>query len=108
MGTIFNAVMAVALLLLAWGFAQFVLWYRWGTAELRRAGHPRLRLSESDRFVFLIACLDEELVIGRTVEALRSLVPSAIVIVVDDGSDDRTGELAEAAGATVVRRELPA
>jgi len=106
-GTIFNAIMAVALLLLAWGFAQFVLWYRWGTAELRRSGHRRLRLTESDRFVFMIACLDEELVIGPTVEALRLLVPNAIVIVVDDGSDDRTGELAAAAGATVVRRELP-
>ena len=107
MGTVFNAVMAVALLLLAWGFAQFVLWYRWGTAEYRRSGRARLRLAESERFVFLIACLDEELVIGRTVEALRTLVPNAIVIVIDDGSDDRTGAIAAAAGAIVVRRELP-
>ncbi|MFN8187487.1 MAG: glycosyltransferase family 2 protein [Gaiellales bacterium] len=106
-GTLVNALMAVALLLLAWGFAQFVLWYRWGTAELERAvahpGAPR----RTYRLAFLIPCLNEEAVIGDTLAELRRLAPDAIVIVVDDGSDDRTGELAAAAGATVVRRALP-
>jgi len=27
-GALFNAIMALALLLLAWGFAQFLVWYR--------------------------------------------------------------------------------
>jgi 1,2-diacylglycerol 3-beta-glucosyltransferase len=58
---------------------------------------------------FLIPCLNEELVIGDTV---RSLLADSrgLVVVVDDGSDDRTAELAAAAGgdrAMVVRRELP-
>ncbi len=108
MGTLYNAVMAVALLLLAWGFAQFVLWYRWGTAELEsalaRPPAPRQRY----HLVFLIACLDEEAVIGETVTAIRELAPDATVVVVDDASVDATRKLATAAGAMVVRREQPA
>jgi 1,2-diacylglycerol 3-beta-glucosyltransferase len=106
-GTLFNAVMALALLLLAWGFAQFVLWYRWGLAELELASsHPRWPRHEY-RLAVLIACLNEEAVIAETVSDLLAQAPDAVVIVVDDGSDDRTGELAAAAGARVVRRELP-
>ena len=106
-GTLFNAVMAVALLLLAWGFAQFVLWYRWGTAELRAAQRQQARPSRAYRLAFLIPCLNEENVIGETVRILRETAPGVLVVVVDDASDDRTGMLAAAAGATVVRRELP-
>lgn len=108
-GTLFNAVMAVALLLLAWGFAQFVLWYRWGTAELRaaRADHGKLP-DRSYRVVFLIPCLDEEKVIGGTVASLRRVDPLAAVVVIDDASDDRTGDVAVTAGAMVTRRDWPA
>jgi 1,2-diacylglycerol 3-beta-glucosyltransferase len=58
---------------------------------------------------YLIPCLNEELVIADTV---RSLLADSrgLVVVVDDASDDRTGELAAAAGGDrvlVVRRELP-
>jgi hypothetical protein len=43
LGALFNAVMALALLLLAWGFAQFLMWYRWGLAELEQARrHPQI------------------------------------------------------------------
>jgi 1,2-diacylglycerol 3-beta-glucosyltransferase len=58
---------------------------------------------------FLVACLNEELVIGRTVKALLA-DPRARVVVVDDGSDDATGAVATAVNpdrVTVVRRELP-
>jgi 1,2-diacylglycerol 3-beta-glucosyltransferase len=58
---------------------------------------------------FLIPGLNEELVIGDTVRSLLGDERS-LVVVVDDASDDRTGELALAAGGdrvTVVRRELP-
>src|ERR1700761_5217260 len=58
---------------------------------------------------FLVACLNEELVIGRTIKALLG-DRRARVIVVDDGSDDGTGAVAAAvdpARVTVVRRELP-
>ena len=55
-------------------------------------------------------CLNEEAVIASTVGALRDPAGGCRVVVVDDGSDDATGELARAAGGdqvTVVRRELP-
>lgn len=106
-GTLFNAVMAVALVLLAWGFAQFVLWYRWGIDELRRATESPEQPTVAYDLVVLIACLDEEEVIGATVASIREQAPGSTVIVVDDASDDRTAELAAAAGAVVVRRALP-
>jgi len=58
---------------------------------------------------FLVACLNEELVIGRTIRALLA-DQRARVVVVDDGSDDATGAVAAAVApdrVTVVRRELP-
>ncbi|HEU0304684.1 MAG TPA: glycosyltransferase [Gaiellaceae bacterium] len=51
----------------------------------------------------LIAARDEEERIAQTIGALRRELPEAFVIVADDGSRDRTAELAEAAGAQVVR-----
>jgi Glycosyl transferase family 2 len=51
----------------------------------------------------LVAARDEEAVIARTVEDLRREFPEAEVIVADDGSRDRTADVAEAAGAIVLR-----
>jgi len=51
----------------------------------------------------LVAARDEESVIGTTVAALRRAFPDAEVIVADDGSRDRTADLAEEAGALVLR-----
>jgi len=42
-------------------------------------------------------------VIGTTVARLRKAFPDAEVIVADDGSRDRTAEVAEEAGAVVLR-----
>jgi glycosyltransferase involved in cell wall biosynthesis len=51
----------------------------------------------------IIPCLDEELAIGQLVAALRhNLDASDRIIVVDNGSRDRTAEVALAAGAEVV------
>jgi len=58
---------------------------------------------------FLVPCLNEELVVARTVRALLA-DHRARVIVIDDASDDATGELAAAVDrdrVIVVRRELP-
>ena len=52
----------------------------------------------------VIPCLNEAATVGPLVGALRGY---GRVIVVDDGSTDRTGMLAEMAGATVVRHESP-
>jgi hypothetical protein len=56
-----------------------------------------------DALTILIAARDEEAAIGETVTALRRAFPAAEVIVADDGSRDRTADLAEEAGAVVLR-----
>lgn len=58
----------------------------------------------------LIPCLNEERVITATVDSLLSHQSDLHIVVVDDGSDDATAELAEKAGGdhlTVLRRTLP-
>jgi hypothetical protein len=59
----------------------------------------------SDGLTILVPARNEEERIGETVAALRRDFPAAEVIVVDGRSDDRTAELAEAAGAAVLRVE---
>lgn len=53
---------------------------------------------------FIVPCLDEEAAIGPLVSALRGRFPRAAdrVIVVDNGSRDRTAEVARHAGAEIV------
>jgi hypothetical protein len=51
----------------------------------------------------LVPARDEETVIGTTVARLRNAFPDAEVIVADDGSRDRTADVAEEAGAVVLR-----
>lgn len=73
-----------------------------------------LPIGSTERFtpVFLVPCLNEERVIGPTLERLLK-VPRAIVMVVDDGSEDRTSAIvnqhrADAPDRVVlVRRNLP-
>jgi hypothetical protein len=57
----------------------------------------------ADPVAVLVAARDEAERIGATVAALREAFPAAEVLVADDGSRDRTAELAESAGATVLR-----
>jgi glycosyl transferase family 2 len=56
-----------------------------------------------DPLTILVAARDEEDTIAETVRGLRAHFPMAEVLVADDGSRDRTAELAEEAGATVLR-----
>jgi hypothetical protein len=51
----------------------------------------------------LVAARDEEAAIADTVAGLKQAFPDAEVIVADDGSRDRTAELAEEEGALVLR-----
>ena len=66
-----------------------------------------MRFSSGDRFVsVVIPCLNEEEPIGDVVrEVLAQQVDE--VIVVDNGSTDRTAEFAAKAGARVVREPKP-
>jgi 1,2-diacylglycerol 3-beta-glucosyltransferase len=85
------------------------LWRRLTVADQEgpRAG---LAVDDADwRTYYLVPCLNEELVVADTVRQLL-LDRRARVIVIDDGSDDRTGEFAVAADperVLVVRRDLP-
>jgi glycosyltransferase involved in cell wall biosynthesis len=56
------------------------------------------------RCVAVIPCLNEEAAIGKLVAEVRLHTPS--VVVVDDGSSDRTGAVARESGATVLRNDL--
>jgi glycosyltransferase involved in cell wall biosynthesis len=51
----------------------------------------------------VIPAYNEELLVGATVRALCDLPGIAEIVVVDDGSTDRTAQAAEEAGARVVR-----
>lgn len=52
----------------------------------------------------LIPCLNEEAAIGTVVAGFRSALPDALIFVYDNGSTDRTIEVAKNAGA-IVRKE---
>ena len=58
---------------------------------------------ESPGIAVVIAAFDEERRIGAAVGAAAGITGVAMVLVVDDGSRDRTAALAEAAGAQVLR-----
>ena len=58
------------------------------------------------RVLVVIPCLDEEKTVVRVVEAIPREMPGVDeveVVVMDDGSTDRTAELAREAGAQVIR-----
>lgn len=52
--------------------------------------------------VVLIPCLNEESAVGQVIAEVRRELPRARVIVIDNGSDDKTGDVARAAGAEVL------
>jgi len=62
----------------------------------RRRRPPAARPSDDLFFVFLVPCLNEELVIGKSLERLLAL-PSRnyAVVVIDDGSDDATATVVD-------------
>jgi glycosyltransferase involved in cell wall biosynthesis len=55
------------------------------------------------RLVALVPAFNEEANVGRVVDEIRTVAPTFDIVVVDDGSFDRTAEVAREHGATVVR-----
>jgi 1,2-diacylglycerol 3-beta-glucosyltransferase len=79
---------------------------------LSRRRRPELLPAPDDLlFVFTIPCLNEEEVIGRTLESLLALPgEDHVVLVIDDASDDRTADLVrryDTPRVRLLRRELP-
>jgi glycosyltransferase involved in cell wall biosynthesis len=74
------------------------------TVEL---GEPRRhavdeRLAARKR-IAIVPALNEEQTLGRVIEEIREFDPGFEIVVVDDGSTDRTAAVAAAAGAHVLR-----
>ncbi|MCU0262060.1 MAG: glycosyltransferase family 2 protein [Candidatus Nanopelagicales bacterium] len=55
------------------------------------------------RTLVAIPALNEAATIGAVISDVRAAVPGAHVVVIDDGSVDATGEVAQRAGAQVIR-----
>lgn len=55
-----------------------------------------------DRALIVVPAWNEEQAIGATIAEIRQALPQADVLVVDDGSTDRTAAVARAAGARVL------
>jgi hypothetical protein len=53
--------------------------------------------------IAIVPALNEEESIARVIEEIRSYDPDLEIVVIDDGSFDRTGQSARAAGARVLR-----
>ena len=58
------------------------------------------------RLFAVIPARDAEATIGAVVRGIRGAVPGTTVLVVDDGSSDRTRDRARDAGAQVIRHEV--
>ena len=64
------------------------------TAQGRKRLPQPLPADEDLFYVFMVPCLNEEEVIAKTLDRLTSLPgPDRAVLVIDDGSEDRTGEI---------------
>jgi glycosyltransferase involved in cell wall biosynthesis len=55
------------------------------------------------RGLAIVPAFNEEASVGAVIDEIRSAVPWFEIVVVDDGSRDRTGEVAEERGAVVLR-----
>ena len=77
----------------------------------RRKRHGSLPPPDTLFFVFVVPCLNEELVIGRTLDALLTLPgENYSVLVIDDGSTDGTAEVVHSYDSDrvwLLERELP-
>lgn len=62
--------------------------------------------TEALRVAVLLPCYNEEASIAQVVRDFRQALPQAKVYVYDNASSDRTGEIAAAAGAVVIRETL--
>ncbi len=57
----------------------------------------------SRRRIAIVPALNEAATVGRVIEEIREVDSGFEIVVVDDGSQDETGAIAEAAGARLVR-----
>jgi glycosyltransferase involved in cell wall biosynthesis len=75
------------------------------SADTLLGGKIGANMPHGVRIAILVPCYNEEKAIAQVVTDFRAALPQATVYVYDNNSQDRTVEVAQAAGA-VVRREL--
>lgn len=96
---------SIALIVMAGAYntGMFVLSRR----RIRHARSPRTQRI----YVFLLACLNEEKVLAESLARITALpAGNFLALVIDDASDDRTAEIARAAGSQrvhLLQRQLP-
>jgi len=66
------------------------------------SAHPAMTTAAL-RVAVLVPCFNEEAAVATVVADFRKALPAAEIFVYDNNSTDRTAELAEAAGGTVIR-----
>jgi glycosyltransferase involved in cell wall biosynthesis len=78
---------------------------RQGSLSRTDSGSPDLARASMVPYSVVVPAFNEEEAIREEIEALRKLErhPDCEIIVVDDGSTDRTGDVAESCGVTVLR-----
>lgn len=93
-----------------WLVVLFLPWRPWSTRERLEAGGDTTSPSIGD-LTILIPARNEARQIGRTLAAIREQAPDAVVLLVDDRSDDGTAGVALASGLSRLRviegREMP-
>ena len=67
------------------------------------SSHGQASVPDPSRISVVIPCRNEEVTIARVVASFREQLPSADILVVDNASQDATGDEAQSAGARVVR-----
>ena len=72
------------------------------TQALVRGREAANVVTAAPRIAVFIPCLDEEQTIGKVVDDFRRELPDAAIFVIDNGSTDRTAQVAEEHGARVV------
>jgi 1,2-diacylglycerol 3-beta-glucosyltransferase len=101
----FGLVLAVIVSVFAWTMSLLIRSLRWG----KRVNHPGD--PEAFTWAFIVPALNEEVTIRDSIERLRALdLSGRILLVVDDGSDDRTPEILasiDEPDLAVVRRDPP-
>ena len=68
---------------------------------VEHTGPPPAQGQVGGRVAVIVPCLDEEAAVGKVVDDLRAALPTAVVHVYDNGSTDRTAEVAARHGAVV-------
>jgi glycosyltransferase involved in cell wall biosynthesis len=76
-------------------------------ADPAPTGGQAAAIDRAPRIAVVVPCHDEAATIARVIADFRGALPDAEILVVDNASNDATGAIAAAAGATVITEPRP-